>query len=341
MSEAPQATSEPTAEPPPSEPEDPPRPAAAHEPKPIPDPRASFNPVIVQHSVRRFEFLHRRPAIEADVALVFATVRKGLKEFRPGHVPTMGELLWSGIRTVYEIDMGLHKANISADLPSANEAFAFHAEIDCHWRVQDPRQIVIDGIRDVRSVLSPILLDHLRNITRRYPIEQAADAEAAANQKLRGAHLGLEFGVQVRPFVRLVMDSHTREHAENVRGVERYREIIAAGDTDQFALLLHQNRNDSDKVLRALNEERDSNRRQTIDFVNKLIESGAIDRWEIDEQVRAVLDWLKESADRIIKPVDQIRPVAMGGPKVVHVRPVAGDGATAGNGTTRPEYDSG
>lgn len=304
-----------------------------------PGPSPSFNPIADHYSVKRFEFLHRRPAVDANIALVFATLRKGLVDFVPGRVPTLGELLWSGIRTVYEIDMALHQTQIRIELPSADEAFAFQAEIDVQWRVRDARRVVIDGIKDVREALAPSASARLREITRRYAIEAAANAEDAANSELRGAPVGVEFGLEVTAFVRLTMDAPTKEHAANLRGVQRYRQIITAGDTDQFALLLSQNPSDSGAVLRALSEERDSNRRLTADFVNKLIESGAIERWEIDEQVRTALDWLKESTDRVIRP-DESQPLVTGAATVLQVPPGA-DGSGNGSGTTRTDYDGG
>lgn len=320
-------------------------------PQPAPDqvqePPRSFNPIVGYYPVRRFGFLHRRPPVDPTIALVFATLRKGLVEFGPkskkAAAPTMGELLWSGIRTVYEVDTGLHTTSIRTELPSASEAFAFQAEIDCRWSVQNPKLIVTHGIRDVREVLAPVIFERLRGVTRGYEIENAAKAETAANQEIRAKdlseeHLGEQFGLTVEPFVRLTMDSQTREHAENMRGVERYRVLIAAGDIDQFALLLHQNPTNSAAVLRRLMEDRDQDRRQTVEFVNKLMESGALERWEIDDQVRVVLDWLKEATDRVIKPAEEVRPLSVvDGTPSARIVPMAGGGNE--NGTARTAHD--
>jgi hypothetical protein len=298
----------------------------------------SFNPIVGQKDVRRFEFLHGRPPVSASVTLVFSTLRKGLLEFPPERVPTTGELLWSGIRRMYEVDMGLHHTNVYIELPSSGDAFAFQADVDIRWRVRDPQRIVKDTIKDVREALAPGLTARLREITRRFPIEQAADAEDAANHALRVEPTGVRLGLEVEAYVRLTMDAPTMEHAANVRGVQRYRQIITAGDVDQFALMLSQNPKDSGAVLTALNDARDTDRRLTIDFVNKLIDSGAIDRWQIDEQVQGALTWLKESTDRVISPSDQPKAPPTLSPIPPALDPASGDGQ--GNGSTTTWTDN-
>jgi hypothetical protein len=46
--------------------------------------------------------------------------------------------------------------------------------------------------------------------------------------------------------------------------------------------------------------------------VTKLIESGAIERWEIDDQVRTVLQWLKDTTNRVITGTDEARRASLG-----------------------------
>jgi Holliday junction resolvase-like predicted endonuclease len=82
--------------------------------------------------------------------------------------------------------------------------------------------------------------------------------------------------------------------------VEMYRGIINRGDFDQFALQLAQRPDDVASVVQLMREERDERRRQIIHFVLQMLNSGAIERWEIDDQVRAALNWLKESTENII-----------------------------------------
>jgi hypothetical protein len=264
-------------------------------------------PIVREFPVKRAELRWR--AVRANVALVLATEDRGLAVVGPGQTVPWRKLRWNEKATGYEVDMGVHQTNIQAELPSSVEAFGFDAKIDTLWRVRDAIRFVTDGVRDVGKALMPIVCGRLRDVSRRFPMEQAANAERAANESLREHPVGREFGLEVTAFVRLAMDSSTKQHAANTRGVEHYRQIITAGDADQFALVLAQRPNDFAEVLKALNEERDQNRRLVVDFVNQLVSSGAIDRWEIDEQVRTALDWLRESTDHVIRIPDEARPV--------------------------------
>ena len=59
-------------------------------------------------------------------------------------------------------------------------------------------------------------------------------------------------------------------------------------------------------------KERDSHRHETVGFVTKLIESGAIERWEVEDQVRTVLQWLQEATNRVITGTDETRRASLG-----------------------------
>jgi hypothetical protein len=296
---------------------------------PTDTPPSSFNPILAERPVRRFELLHRRPEIKAQVALVLVTARGDHHVFAPKQQPTIGEFIWKNIRTLYEVDMGLHQTRIEAELPSAGDAFPFHAVVDVHWRVQEPSKIVTDGITDVREVLEPRLLAQLHEVTRKYDIEEVAEAERDAQSKLKDEPFCIKFGLWTTAFPRLTMDQPSRHYFGRVRGIDRdteverlaqelrimkerhnkvlldgrvqnYRAIIAAGDLDQFALQLAQNPDDVQSVVAMIKDERDTNRRQWVDFITRLFESGAIDRWEIDDQVRSVLQWLEDTTHRVI-----------------------------------------
>jgi hypothetical protein len=51
-------------------------------------------------------------------------------------------------------------------------------------------------------------------------------------------------------------------------------------------------------------EERNEERRELTDFLTKLLSSGAIDRWDIEDQVREALTWLAESTQRTVQTGD-------------------------------------
>jgi hypothetical protein len=48
-------------------------------------------------------------------------------------------------------------------------------------------------------------------------------------------------------------------------------------------------------------DQRYDERRQFTDLVSRLVQSGAISRWEVEDKVRQLLEWLAESADRVMR----------------------------------------
>jgi hypothetical protein len=260
---------------------------------------------------------------------VLVTSRGGYHGFPPEQQPTIGELLWKGAGTLYEVDMGKHWTALELEVPSRAEAFGFRAAIDVEWWVENPVQIVKDGVYDVRRALEPHLRQRLSTITRGFDVEESARAERAVAAALEDQPVGSEYGLVARVFLRLWMDEPTVDHAAAVRRVQRevqleretqllrilreqsttqviaervvrYRRILSSGDIDKFALQLAQNPDEVPAVVQMLREERHNNRRAVTDFVTRLLDSGAIDRYEIDDQVREALRWLKEATDTVI-----------------------------------------
>ncbi|RKT69296.1 hypothetical protein DFJ66_2504 [Saccharothrix variisporea] len=216
------------------------------------------------------------------------------------------------VRTVYEVDLGIHVSTVEAHLPSRGDKIYFNATVDLEWKVADPAQVVRAGVTDVRKVLSPRLLARLRAVTRRFDIADAAQAENCANEELDDDSLGADCGLWVRPHVRLAMDDTSLGQSDIQRKVDHFRTIIAEGDFDQFALQLTLKPQDIDSVVKVLVDERDSRLRATFDFMNRLLESDALDRWQIDDQVRTALQMAQESIFRVLTGSGQPRLIPSG-----------------------------
>jgi hypothetical protein len=277
------------------------------------------SPIVGERHVGRFELLYRRPPTSARIAWVFVTSSGRCIGYPPNLPPTTGELLWSGARTMYEVDLGVHVTQIEAAPPSHGDKIAFHANIDLVWQVINPSKVVRAGIKDVGQAVSPFLLSRLRAVTRQYEIDASEKAEQAANDEFQDGTLGADFGLSLQVFVRLSMDESSLTYAAIQRKVEIYRDIIAQGDYNQFALQLAANPDDVDTVVRLLVNERDSHRQAVFDFVTRLLESDALDRWQIDDQVRTTLQWLRDSGYKVLTGTDQARVTSFGdnhrGPK--------------------------
>lgn len=80
-----------------------------------------------------------------------------------------------------------------------------------------------------------------------------------------------------------------------------YREIITRGDTDRFAFQLAHNPDDIAAIDEIIRQEQQANRRDTIDFVSHMVDSGVIERHEVGDQATEALRWLKEMTARVLR----------------------------------------
>lgn len=297
-------------------------------PRTKPKPVGLRSPILAERTVGRLELLHRRLPVSARLARVFVTGNGRSIEYSPEKQPTTGELLWSGVRAVYDVDLGVHVTQIEASPPSHGDKIAFHAVVDLVWQVAKPAVTVRTGIQDVGRAVSPSLLRRLRAVTRGYEIEDSEMAEKAANEEFRDRTLGTEFGLTLEVFVRLAMDDSILHHAAIQRRVEVFKDIISAGDFNQFALQLAAKPDDVGIVVQMLVDERDTHRKAVFDFVTRLLESDALDRWQIDDQVRTTLQWLRESGYKVLAGSDEARTFSYG---ENHRKPASGpDNGTSG-----------
>ncbi|HEX6074381.1 MAG TPA: hypothetical protein VFZ32_03840 [Micromonosporaceae bacterium] len=268
------------------------------------------------------------------MAFVMITRQGDFRTYTGDRQPTLRELLLAGFHTLYEVDCGVRQNRHVTELPSSGDAFAFQVEIDLSWRVASPEKVVRGSFHHISQGILPRVLHEMRRISRQYDIEKVNEAEVAINECFAGVPLGVEYGITGSVLVRLSMDAATKRHASQLLDVERrldlerrtqqlrllqeehqgrlvddrvqrYRAIIGAGDINQFALQLAQTPEDVPTVVKMLRDEQLINKSETVDFVTKLVKSGAIDRWEIDQQVRDALDWLRSSTNKVIgKPIE-------------------------------------
>jgi hypothetical protein len=313
--------------------------SAASSPAMPAEPRDSFRPILADRVLRRFDAFVARPRVRAGVGIVLVNVRGEARSFSPHQWPTLGELVWAGSGSLYEVDMGLHHTEVALQLPAREDAFAFPVRAHVEWQVVDAIQVVRDNIRDVRVILASLLYWVLADQTRSVPVARPAEAETKAQKALNGLDLAGRYGLRVGIILEFRTDEPSVGHAtarreaeheleiemlkQKVREaqerhnnvlisarLEMYRGIITRGDFDQFALQLAQRPEDVASVVQLMRDERDERLRQVTDFVLQMLNSGAIERWEIDDQVRTALNWLKESTENIIGSSGQDRTTA-------------------------------
>jgi len=274
---------------------------------------SAYAPIADHRHFGRLEFVRRRLPAKPWVARVFVKATGELVGFDRDKQPTTGELVWSGFRSVYEVDLSLRRLTLDITLPSVGDAFVFRAEVDLQWRVEKPELVVRRGITDIRKVVVPLLLDRLRRETRFRRTDEVEAAEIAANGLFGHSWLTEEYGLWTQVLVRLRMDKQKEHNVRLKSEVEMFKTLIKGGDLDQFALQLAQNPHEVGPVVQALFKERDSHRREVFSFITRLIESDALDRWQIDDQVRVTLQWLQASIHRVLSGTDDARQLSFDG----------------------------
>ena len=252
--------------------------------------------------------------------------------------------------TMYEVDLGLRRTVLTADLPSRGYAGSFHASITVQWRVFDPSAVVRHQVLDIEEALSATLLHRARGIARDFSIDQVTAAEDEINDQLGGVaievtaptgieqarreatdrgYLGAEYGLWTRAITHLTLDEAATEHntkmmklkwaieeeeAEHKLRVVKnrneheitaervavYRQIVAAGDVERFALRLASNPDEISAITAIIREDQLTSRRDTIDFISRMVDSGVVERWEVSDQVREALEWLTDATARVV-----------------------------------------
>ncbi|WP_328612530.1 hypothetical protein OHS18_24455 [Amycolatopsis sp. NBC_00355] len=271
---------------------------------------SAYAPIVSDERVGRLGFVRNRAQVRPWVARVFVQGDGRFVVFGRHKQPTAGELLWGGFRSVYEVDLSLRQLSLEITLPSLGDAFVFRSEVDIQWRVTKPEKVVAEGLTDIRPALVPPLLAGLREVSRGLTAAEVETAEKAANTRFGNDWLSEEFGLWTNVLVRLRMDEQKERNVRLEAEVGAFKQLIKDGDLDQFALQLAQNPRDVEPVVRALVEERDTHRREVFEFITRLIESDALDRWQIDDQVRVVMQWMQASISRVITGTDAARQLS-------------------------------
>lgn len=162
-------------------------------------------------------------------------------------------------------------------------------------------------------------------------------APAGIQQAMREATdlgcLGAEYGLWTRAITHLMLDEAATEHRtkmiklnwaieeeeaeqrlrilknknqQNITAarVAVYREIVAAGDVERFALRLASHPDEISAITAIIREDQLTSRRDTIDFISHMVDSGVVERWEVSDQVREALEWLRDATARVVTDKD-------------------------------------
>ena len=99
---------------------------------------------------------------------------------------------------------------------------------------------------------------------------------------------------------RLRMIKNKNEQQIMADKIAVYRDIIAVGDVERFALRLARHPDEISAVTEIIREDQLTSRHDTIDFIKHMVDSGVVERWEVSDQVREALEWLKDATARVV-----------------------------------------
>jgi hypothetical protein len=176
----------------------------------------TYDPIQAVITRPRIHPMQRRLAPEPGVALVVLRAGRPLSVLKEH----WEELHWLDpflglVRKVYRVDVSEHPMALYVSLPCASDAFFFEATLRFTCRVVDPITVIRRGVRDVRPMLEPALVETMRATSRGFAVDACAHAEVAIAGALerRSRADGFSDGFLIQDvFVRLQLDDAARAH---------------------------------------------------------------------------------------------------------------------------------
>jgi hypothetical protein len=301
-----------------------------------------------------------------QVASVLYYRNGGYSVVRPHGKEHYGKPVVGRPYNIVEIHLGRHRSVFSMELPSAGGAAFFRTEVDVLWEVIDPHLAANARVENVADLIEPELKQRLRDVSLRFRITEAARAYAAIQDHIASGTwepLGADIGLNTRVYVRidlsqkaieqsnqlederfgqdLAVEQHRRKSSEEeleaqriARRADFFRRLVAAGEHAQVAYLMAQNPDDARGVLQMLKEDQRADRREAFDFFAHMMNTGLIERWQLGDQARAVIDFVQSSSGRLLD-------LPSGPPALESPRPAGSGGDAAGPGgrSRRPGGD--
>jgi hypothetical protein len=176
----------------------------------------SFNPITREFT--RFPSLARIGHEPGTVVVVVDD--EGARRLPMDPPPTKAEVIRARYTRICRVDVSPHQHEFHWDLPARGDVWTFQAIVLVTCRVSDPVKVVTRSIKDVWPTLEPLLLQPLRQISRRFDVTEIDDAE----QQLTGYLSDQEFpdvGLHIdEAFVTLKLEQTTADHLQRIGVIE-------------------------------------------------------------------------------------------------------------------------
>ncbi|MGW2269913.1 hypothetical protein [Streptomyces yangpuensis] len=249
------------------------------------------------------------PPTRIDHALVYTTRRGGFEPYLPPDRPRRTPRRYTA---VYEVDMGVHPVRTRVRLPSSDDAHEFDVHVELEWQVTDPARFVRRGHRDVPRLLLGELEQAARPVSRRFPMDASAAAEADVLAVVQqGKPLGEEAGLRVRWTIRLRRDEDSIAHARRLQAIEH-------ATTEEVLTQQGGARADLERARRTQAQQQQSLELQEyearrIDFYREYLTRGGIDAWAMhlvrhpEDSAKALNSLREDQRDRLRAQMDLIK----------------------------------
>ena len=281
--------------------------------------------LIIGKETPRLRLFRPRPVPEPGTALVLYREGQSLTTLWPGDRLTSGEVAWGNYKTIYKVDITEHSFSFNCTLPCQGEAFEFHAQVHATYSVENPGLIVERNTTDAYAVLRPLIINTMRNVSRRYEVEQSAEAEEAIIKSVLEESRKYDTGLKlVRFVVELSLEDDARNHIRRLKQIKRVREIeseqaelekqrirleeertqmkmefyaplIREGQWQLLALQLANHPDDVAAIVQTVHQRRQAEMENQLKALKIMLEEDAVEVYQMEEAGKRVLQRLVDS----------------------------------------------
>ncbi|MEU5399630.1 hypothetical protein ABZ348_10055 [Streptomyces sp. NPDC005963] len=211
---------------------------------------------------------------------------------------------WARPLSVCYVACGRHITSFDVRLPAAGAATFFVTKITLRWKVTDYERVAVNQLSSVERDLGEEIVDRLREVSERYPVREAQQANTAIRADIRAGRwrdLGAEVGLSAELFVDVgtdeviigqVHEARTDEGEEQRVGrrFAAYSKLAAGSASDRLAYLMASGtKQDVKGVITMMQEDDAQGRSDTRDFFLRMLEQDRITSPELEAHLRSLI----------------------------------------------------
>lgn len=296
---------------------------------------AESNNLIIGKETSKLRLFHPRPSPEPGIALVLFREGQDLITLWPNDQLTSGEMSWGNYKTIYKVDISEHSFDFKCNLPCRGEGYEFHTQVNGTFSVENPSLIIERNVTDGLKVLEPLIIRSMRDESRRYDVEQSAEAETSITLHVLKKSKKFNTGIKLyRLIVKISLEEDARNHIRQLKQIERakesermhdelekqrieldvertrmrldfYEPLIKEGKWQLLALQLANHPDDVTSVAQMIRQQRQSDIDNQLKALKIMLEKDIIEGFQIEEPNKLILERFIESlgADLEVKEI--------------------------------------